>query len=306
MYQLENFYGKRAFDQWISRKPDDLSACRESVPPTEVWPVQSYDELIDAIAFLTVMNKRSTLMFRGQRSQAEPLPRLFRDRGRFMETDHCFDLTPQNRAKYWSYLPEIGSAVYEICRRPKFGLPRWRGLERIREVQWAVIQHYELWPTPMIDLTSSLRVGSTFALGWNGQSATRPTKGYLYVVGMPSPSGSIVFDIDEHITLARLHSCCPPIARRPHLQDGFLVGRFPFKDTEDRDSRKKSSLRFRTIAIFELTHNGDFWGRVHTPLPKDALLPDDDGLATAFASEFGSGGRLDLISLATRLAHDVA
>lgn len=55
------------------------------------------------------------------------------------------------RQKYWDALGDVGRRVFEICYEPQLGLPQWRGLRDIREVQWVVIQHYEIWPTPLLD-----------------------------------------------------------------------------------------------------------------------------------------------------------
>jgi hypothetical protein len=217
-----------------------------------------------------------------------------------MDTALSFDLSASNRPKYWEHLPEIGKDVFRICE--PFGLPRLNGLKKIPEIQWAVIQHYHLWPTPLIDLTSSLRVAATFALGSNPPPPGSVHHGVILVVAVPAPSGSIVFDIDEHIVLTRLNSCCPPIVRRPHLQDGFLAGRFPFRGPSDDESREKSSLRFRIITKLELIDAGTFWDESHSPLPQNALLPSNDELGKAFADHFGPGGKSDLTAVAEQLS----
>jgi hypothetical protein len=94
------------------------------------------------------MNKRLTLFFRGQAQDWDPVPALFRD------SWSCFGVSERvrlrDRAGFWKELPQIGQRVYEICRESELGLPRWRGLRDIRETQWSVIQHYGVWPIPLI------------------------------------------------------------------------------------------------------------------------------------------------------------
>jgi len=34
----------------------------------------------------------------------------------------------------------------------EFALPRRRSIEMFREAVWAVAQHYDVWPTPLIDV----------------------------------------------------------------------------------------------------------------------------------------------------------
>ncbi len=313
MYKLGNFYGRNSYVEWrrSGYTIDNLKPFQEKKFPSESIQVETYLDLVEVVSFLTLMNKRHTLMFRGQGANIPPIPRLFRSDWCFLDhSEYKFNLTAANREKYWSFLSGIGAEVFDVCK--KIGLPRWRGLEHIREIQWAIIQHYSLWPTPMIDLTTSLRVASTFALGFGNEgkidskSPVNVETGYLFVVAMPHPNASITFDIDQHIALARLNSCCPPIATRPHLQDGFLVGRFPFKNTVDRDSSNKSGLSIRTVAIIELVDKGDFWTKSHPKLPKDALLPTKDPLRDAFEKRFGDGGNYSLIDLARSIENHVS
>ena len=198
-------------------------------------------------------------------------------------------------------LPEVGRRVYEICDRNPFGLPRWRGLRDIREVQWAVIQHYQVWPTPLIDISSSIRASASFAMSSQAGSADSTRIGYLYVVGLPYSTGSITYDIDENLLLARLVSACPPVARRPHYQDGFLVGRFPFSEP-DTTTDKKSSLTLRLVAKFQLVDDGSFWDSEFPLMGRNALMPTPDSLHDAFVNEFAKEHTGSLLLRAREIA----
>jgi hypothetical protein len=138
-------------------------------------------------------------------------------------------------------------------------------------------------------------VAATFALPSSAGT------GFLLVAGFPGPSGSVLFDIDQRLVLARLNACCPPIAKRAHLQDGFLAGRFPF-DAERDLFNDKSSLRFRLIAKLRLADDGSFWNGGHSPFPVETLLPPIDPLAVRFMDTFGERGPCDLVKLARQLA----
>jgi hypothetical protein len=131
----------------------------------------------------------------------------------------------------------------------------------------------------LIDVTSSLRTAAYFALNDGA--------GYVVVAGLPYGTGSIAFDIDQHVVLARLAAVCPPVARRPHLQEGFLVGHLPF-DLEQPSIKDKSDLRRRTVAVFKVRDDkGSFWDE-DFPKPTEAsVLPKEDVLATALRKEFG-------------------
>ncbi len=288
MYPLDKVYGKYTYDAWNESKPDDLSHTKRSPSQAkhDIWEVDSYKRLLECVAFLGSMNKRHVLFYRGQSREFGDnlLPTLYRD-SPFQASMSGFELTlnNHNRQFIWQALEEIGKKVFAICLdKDKFGLPRRRGLEKIREVQWAVIQHYELWPTPLVDITSSLRCGASFALG----SGCRK-EGFLYVVGLPNSTGSVSFDVDQHIVLARLQSVCLPAAIRPHYQDGFLVGRFPMYSAAD-GAGGKSDLSKRLIAKFKLIDNGSFWDNDFTVMSKNATYPDDK-LLHAFKTDMSEG-----------------
>ncbi len=130
----------------------------------------------------------------------------------------------------------------------------------------ALIQHYELHPTPLIDLTQSLRVAATFAL--RGK-----TSGYVFVFGMPHTQGSISHFVDQEMVLVKLQNVCPPHALRPHYQEGYLVGKLPFNQTKEAGD----NLVRRLIGKYYLDNSdGKFWDRKFPAIPEDVLFPERD------------------------------
>jgi hypothetical protein len=97
---------------------------------------------------------------------------------------------------------------------------------------------------------------------------------------MVPSTNSITFDSDQHIILARLQAVCPPIAKRPHLQDGFLTGKFPHK-------AKTRELGNRLVAHIHLQSSGSFWDKDFPAIHQQALMPVGDDLAKRFQVEFG-------------------
>ncbi len=61
-----------------------------------------------------------------------------------------------------------------------------RDVSRKRYVQWSILQHYEVIPTPLLDVTHSLRVACSFAQ----LAGTDPTC-YVYVLGFPYSTNRI-------------------------------------------------------------------------------------------------------------------
>ncbi len=303
MDELEEIYSKKTYDEWFETYPSDLRPTRvkPDIAKQEIWKVLSFKELFKCVTFLATMNKRLVLYYRGQPENWDLLPTLFRDNWKCFDSDRI-SINSQNRQEYWNKLEDIGQQVCRLFdnRDLHLELPRKRGFHNTREIQWAVIQHYNLWPTPLIDVTSSLRAATTFAMDFQHGTKENPRHSFLYVVGMPHTISSITFEYDHHITLVRLQSACPPTAMRPHYQDGFLVGYFPIYKKIEK-CKPKSNLFRRLIAKFEIIDNGDFWDEDFPMFRKTALLPDNDPLLKAFKNEFGQQAQNSILKQARKL-----
>jgi hypothetical protein len=304
MYTLERVYGKVSYETWEGNpQADDLSLTRSTPEQAlrDEWEVNSFTELLERVAFLGAMNKRLVLYYRGQTSAHSPICALFRPSWIcFGENNVRLSITAANRLAYWKALEEIGEQVYKICK--SMGLPRWRGLRDIREAQWAIVQHYGIWPTPLLDLTLSLRVAARFAFPFMGSAKSC---GYIFVVGLPDTNGSITADVDQHIVLARLQNVCPPVAKRPHYQEGFLVGRFPFhspEQFEDDKQRDKLNLTRRLIALFKLVDRGGFWDSDFPIMNEASVYPANDPLLARFNEVFGHGGGHSVLERARKFS----
>lgn len=92
---------------------------------------------------------------------------------------------------------------------------------RERLLRWSILQHYEVCPTPLLDVSQSLRIAASFA------SLDDPDEAYLYVVAVPNISGAITAHAESGLQIVRLSSVCPPSAMRPHIQEGYLLGEYP-------------------------------------------------------------------------------
>jgi hypothetical protein len=152
----------------------------------------------------------------------------------------------------------------------------------------------------MREARRSQRVAASFALSLECGTVDQPKSGFLYVVGMPYSTGSISYSIDENIVLARLQSACPPIAKRPHHQDGFFVGRFPFY-SPNSETENKSRLKRRLVAKFILRDDGSFWDENFPLVKADALMPAKDVLIEEFSRHFGPDKEYSLATLATQV-----
>jgi hypothetical protein len=274
----ERIYGSRTFKKWdrltVEKRAEmeDLSQSQEKPRSSlaKMIPVDSYPQLVAVAAFLSVMNKTMVLLFRGQRGNWEPTPSLFRREWTPPSKELGAVVLEDDRAHYLALLAKVGDLVYPILKRR--GLPRWRHLRDRPPARWAVIQHYELWPTPLLDFTTSLRVAASFAFGCDSRSR----EGFLFIVGVDSISSDLMTHCGPELAV-RLNSVCPPSVIRPHLQDGVLVGRYSAGGNSSVEPTSPAAGAI-PIATVQLRNDyGTFWGNPDFPIfGAGSLLPSED------------------------------
>lgn len=136
---------------------------------------------------------------------------------------------------------------------------------------WAVIQHYELFGTPLIDVTQSLRVACAFALqDVNDSEDEGPV---IYDIALPFAAGPLTLDDNEELYLMKLDALMPPDALRPFIQESYLVGNELIRMSGEDIAR--SDLKRRVIASFRLCGDKEKW-REDIGLTADSLMVGDD------------------------------
>lgn len=232
------------------------------------YPTKSFRDLVELTAQVAIWNKQYDMFFRGQtldyknkNDKSDIYPSICRPE---TKSDGSYKASIKSTT-IEKRLNELHSFVKYLSSTERYPFKKKRSRTFV-ENDYALIQHYGILPTPMIDITQSLRVAATFAL--------RQTKtGYLYVFGLPYPHGSISYFIDNNIVLVKLQNSCPSNALRPRYQEGFLVGRFPFSPYKAIGD----NLATRLLAKFYLDNSDDhFWDDLFKPLPEELLFPTKD------------------------------
>jgi hypothetical protein len=145
-------------------------------------------------------------------------------------------------------------------------------IHRHRLVRWALLQHYEVCATPLLDVTNSLQTAVSFAL--NNTSR----EGFLYAFALPHQTGPLSISIESMTQLVDLSKLCPPEAARPHFQQALLVGDYPTGlDTSDLVTlAPKVSANFscRLLTKFHLTNANNWIGKQFFPTPRSILFPN--------------------------------
>lgn len=259
------FFGFTMEEKLVWERSD---ATVNRVRASDGFPVKTFRELMDEVAHVTLSNSNYEMYYRGQ------------------TTDY-----KNNQAKFYNdRIPK--TIIYpSICRPEKNGdgtfkhsikktqiLRRYEELSNMIEVvenkrkvsfneyYYALFQHYDILPTPLIDITQSLRVAATFALN-------NSSDGYVYVFGLPYPNQSISYFMDLGIVLIKLQNVVPVNAIRPRYQEGYLVGKYPITAIKNNFD----NLANRMIAKFKVDNSeGNFWDKYFQPMPMEIMFPEKD------------------------------
>lgn len=230
------------------------------------FPVKSFRALVDEVADVTISNRKYEMYYRGQSSDYKNNSSVFyKDRTK-KSTIYPTICRPNKKIdgsyKYSIKKSEIKKRYEDLSTL--ISLCPWKNYQT--EFYYALFQHYNILPTPLIDITQSLRVAATFAL-------RNSKKGYVYVFGLPYPNQSISYYLDLGIVLVKLQNVVLPTAKRPRYQEGFLVGNYPSKPTKTN----ADDLANRMIAKFQLDNSHDnFWDEYFQPMPEEVLYPSGD------------------------------
>ena len=171
-----------------------------------------------------------------------------------------------------------------VRRYAEADFPGQERLARQRILRWSLLQHYEICRTPLLDVTHSLRVAASFAAERTAEET------FVYVLAAPNLSGAITASAEAGLQVVRLASVCPPVAVRPHLQEGYLLGEYPeLGELDQKELYPHFEIDFgrRLVAKFRLRPE-PFWDASpgFPPVPHAALYPSeaDDPMA-AWAAE---------------------
>ena len=232
--------------------------------------VKSYFDLAKKVAELQFLNRDHILLFRGQRSDRRTTKNssllkasLFRLDGKKIPTATVLE----KRFVELQMAEDKLDALYSTE-----GLLGSDRLRRHRIIRWAILQHYKVCPTPLLDVTQSLRIAASFASYKN-----QTDEAFVFAFGVPNLSGAVTASSETGLQIIRLSSACPPAAVRPHLQAGYLLGEYPeitnFRQNADYSYYEMDFGR-RLVAKFRFNPK-TFWSSENYPrATDDALFPE--------------------------------
>jgi len=245
-----------------------LDATVNRIRASKGYEVATFRQLMDEVANVTISNKNFEMFYRGQSQDYKNNQAVyFKDR-KAKSTIYPSICRPAKNVdgslKYSIKKSQVIKRYDDLAKM--IDIVRGKRSSYFNEYYYALFQHYDILPTPLIDITQSLRVAATFAL-------RESQKGYLYVFGLPYPNQSISYYSDLGIVLIKLQNVVQTKAIRPRYQEGFLVGKYPIRPTKTNGD----DLANRMVAKFLVDNsNGKFWDKYFQPMPEEVLYPQDD------------------------------
>lgn len=232
--------------------------------------VTSYIELARAISELQYLNPDHVLLFRGQgydyqsvRNNSSIKPSIFRPLNGSLTSPSKEIIAERYRI--------LAEAEHQLTE--SFASSSGRTTQRLlrqRILRWAILQHYDVCRTPLLDVTQSLRIAASFAI------LSKPKAAFVYVFGVPNISGAVTASAEAGLQIIRLSSVCPPSAVRPHIQEGFLLGEYPEMTGPDQKALYRHyeiDFALRLIAKFRFEPSYFISNRLFPMISRNALYP---------------------------------
>ena len=149
--------------------------------------VKDFLQLATKVAQIQFNNPNYVMLFRGQqrdykradsksRQFTSLAPRLFRGNGAQPPEQAVLD-------KRFAQLQNAEQYLIEAYESKKY--PDSNRLRRQRILRWAMLQHYEICDTPLLDVTHSLRIAASFASHGNSEEV------FVFVLGVPNLGSSL-------------------------------------------------------------------------------------------------------------------
>jgi FRG domain len=237
---------------------------KQDVWHAEAFPIKNFRELMEHVARLAYANRNQLLFFRGQDKDYQSkaggstlYPAIYRG-----------DNLPREELEHrFRQLAGAEKALAKMFKKNKIeGSP---DVSRKRYIQWSILQHYEVFATPLLDVTQSLRIACSFA-----QLASTDPTCYVYVLGFPYPTNRISINSEEDIVNIRLLSICPPSALRPYFQEGYMAGTPDVMS--EFDTKTELDFRNRLVAKFAIPRAKHFWNEGVKAAERTTLYPSND------------------------------
>jgi hypothetical protein len=238
--------------------------------------VSSYQDLMAKVMELAFYNENQVFLFKGRalgaRSESDSLalkPSLFhplKDR-----------LATSRLVRRMLALSDAELKFFDLYKQA--GLPGREELARTKLKRWALLEHFKVCRTPLLEVSHSLRVATSLA------TQTANSTGMVYVLGVPCLDGGTTFVRSGELQMLSMASIYPPPNHDVMAAHGYMLSEFSNISSFDVArfaSDFDSNFSNRVVGKFKLT--SDFWlnaSPAYTPLE----FPRNEGVLEQIARE---------------------
>lgn len=252
--------GDQKIWSYFDRQTEARPATNHTIRAGDGHEVTTYFDLAKKVAELQFRNREHVLLFRGQKQDYRTTRNNSMLKASIFRLDVNMDPKRKELGTRFARLRYAEDELVRIYSSEKLlGFDR---LKRQRIIRWAILQHYEVCDTPLLDVTHSLRIAASFASSKNDSE-----QAFLYAIGVPNLSGAVTASSEAGLQIIRLSSACPPDAVRPHIQEGYLLGEYPeISDFRQQSHYSYSEMDFgrRLVAKFRFNPK-TFWSSTNYP-----------------------------------------
>lgn len=202
---------------FLSSTSISVPAERKKVIKDDGLLVNSFEELATKVAELAFYNPHHVLLFRGhassntnQSSATDLKPSLFLPVKQRLSKNRLIQrmlALKEAEVKFFNLYKEAGLANYQELGRSKFK-------------RWALLEHFGVCRTPLLEVSLSLRVAASVA------SINNSSDSCIYVLGVPSLGGAMTVDQSGELHVVRLASVFPLTIESHHSRDSYMLGQY--------------------------------------------------------------------------------
>ena len=261
---------------YFDEKTIPRSASNRAIRSGSGHRVRDYLELAKKIAELQFLNPDHVLLFRGQSKDYRTSKNSSMLKASIFRREEKELPTQKTLEKRFEILRLAENELVKTysCLKQKDTTQVLKRLKRYRIIRWAILQHYQICETPLIDVSRSLRIAASFASNKNETG-----EAFVFAFAVPNLSGAVTASSEAGLQIIRLSGICPPHALRPHIQEGYVLGEYPeISDICQNHNYNYYEMDFgrRLVAKFRFDPNS-FWEVEDFRWIKDAsLYPAED------------------------------
>lgn len=223
----------------------------------------NFGRLQDMIAFMGYHNPGMEIFVRGQKNdytntdkESILLATLYREENNFKTN--------------LEELLEYDKKLLELLKNEN-NMPGMQSLITHEEARHALLQHYQVCKTPFLDITRNTRVAATFAT----HNLSKDDSPHIFVFGLPYLHGNITHNFSENINIINLRNTLGHYSKRPHEQEGYLMG--SLYDWKNLESIPYHDGRMRLLTKIKLDikagEESKFWG-YYNSINMKLLIPE--------------------------------